>query len=202
MNGLHEAIAGHLGGQLGAIGEAIGTDEQTTQAAMSAALPLMLGSLARQAETEEGARGLFGALEEHDDNLLDDLGGLLQNPAVLAAGGLAVTKMFGGRQSAVESGLARSTGLSAAQVSKMMAFAAPVVMGALRRRQKQEGFDAAGLGGLLRAEREGLTQKQPELGGFLGALDRDNDGDVMDDIAKLGGVVLGAGMIGKLFRRG
>jgi hypothetical protein len=201
MHGLHEAIAGQLGGHLGAIAELIGADEKKTAAAMGAALPLMLGALARQAETTEGAKGLFGSIEEQDDGILDDLGGLLKNPAVLAAGGLAVRKIFGGRQKAVESGLAKSTGLSAAQVGKMLAFAAPVVLGSLRRRQKSEGLDAAGLGGLLRAEREGLTRKQPELGGFLGALDRDNDGEVMDDIARMGGVVLGAGLIGKLFHR-
>jgi len=70
-------------------------------------------------------------------------------------------------------------------------------MGLLGRSQKKEGLDVGALVGMLGAERTQARRMAPQSTGLLGKLlDADGDGDVMDDVAKIGG-----GLLSKLFGR-
>jgi hypothetical protein len=82
----------------------------------------------------------------------------------------------------------------------MMAVA-PVVLGTLRRRRKEDELDAAGIAGLLRREEEDLRTESEELNGLMGLLDRDDDGKVMDNIATMGAAVAGAALVRNVFNR-
>jgi hypothetical protein len=69
--------------------------------------------------------------------------------------------------------------------------AAPLVLGALGRAQRQKGLDAGGLSSLLGGERQALAAQQPGLMGLATTLlDKNHDGNVVDDAL---------GMVGKLF---
>jgi hypothetical protein len=195
MPSLLESIAGQLGGDfMKQLGGALGTDERTAGAATAAALPTLLGAISRNASRPEGAAALAGALDrDHDGSVLDDLTGLLQNPG--AAGGDGILgHVLGGRRAAVENGLGQATGLDAAKVGQLLAVLAPVVLGAIGRRQRQQGLDPSGLAGLLGNERAAIEREQPAAAGILGSLlDADGDGDVdLSDLAKRG-----AGLLGK-----
>jgi len=64
------------GPALGQISGQIGADPQSTQTAVSAALPLLLGALARNASQPGGAEALAGALgRDHDGSVLDHVAG-------------------------------------------------------------------------------------------------------------------------------
>ena len=66
------------GGTLQQLSSAVGTDEQTTQRAAAAALPLLLGAMNRNTNSPQGAQSLANALDQdHDGGLLDNLGGFL-----------------------------------------------------------------------------------------------------------------------------
>lgn len=73
----------------------IGAPREGTERAVGAALPTLLGGLARNAgRSSDGARSLADALDrDHDPSLLDQLGGMLGGG--LGAGGL-VGSMLGG----------------------------------------------------------------------------------------------------------
>ena len=71
---------------------------------------------------------------------------------------------------------------------------APMVMGALGRQKRQQGLDAGSLAGVLGAERQQMEQSNPAMGMLGSLLDRDDDGSVVDDIAKMG-----KGLLGGLF---
>ena len=59
MSGLIDQIAGHLGpDQIDAIAKQLGTDPQTAQAAIEQALPLIVGGMAKNASTPDGAGAL------------------------------------------------------------------------------------------------------------------------------------------------
>ena len=113
-----------------------------------------------------------------------------------ADGSAILGHVLGAKQGRVEQGLAKTSGLDMGQVSKLLAMAAPLVLGALGKQQQQRGMDADGLSALLGGERQTLEQKAPAEMGLLGSLlDSDGDGDVdMQDIAKKG-----LGMLGGLF---
>ena len=89
------------------------------------------------------------------------------------------------------------SGLDSGSIGQILSMLAPLVMGALGREKKNQGLDAAGLMNLLGNENQAVSQKVPDSMGLIGSLlDTDNDGDVTDDIIKLGGSFLSS-MFGK-----
>jgi hypothetical protein len=96
----------------------------------------------------------------------------------------------------VESGLSQVSGLDSGTIAKLLPILAPIVMGMLGRVQRQRGFDAGGLSEMLTGERKRAQSRNPDLGGLLGnLLDTDNDGEVVDDVVKMGTSLLG-GLLG------
>ena len=98
--------------------------------------------------------------------------------------------MFGDRQASVEQAVGQASGMDAAQVGKLLMMLAPMVMGALGKAKKAQGLDADGLAGLLGQEKESLAAKEPALGGLMGMLDQDGDGNIVDDVASMGAGLL------------
>jgi hypothetical protein len=199
MDNLLETLAQQLGG--GAVQEMsrkLGTDEGATGKALSAALPMLVSALSRNASTPEGAGALSRALErDHDGSLLDNLGGYMSAFQGNEGDGI-LGHVLGGRRGAVESNISRSSGLDAGSVAKLLSMAAPLVMAALGRNRRSRGLDVGGLADMLGAEQREIGRRAPAAGGLLGSLlDQDGDGDISDDVAKVG-----LDFLGKYLQRG
>ena len=197
MNSILEGLAGRLDNDmLEQIGRQIGADPATTANAVQMALPVLLGGLANNAASPEGAGALDAALSaDHDGGLLDNLGALFggvgTNPRALDGAGI-VDHILGGRQEAVQGGIERQTGLDRGQVFQLLALLAPIVMAYLGRRKREAGLDAGGIGGELQNERSRMEQQEPGLGGLFGQLfDQNGDGSVVDDVMRMAPGVLG-----------
>ncbi|HEX2223796.1 MAG TPA: DUF937 domain-containing protein [Thermoanaerobaculia bacterium] len=177
----------------------LGTDENQTRQALPLALSALVGGLGREAATPQGAQNLSGALDrDHDGSLLDNLGGLLGQSGGGGLGGLGegiLKHVLGGKRPQVESQLGQASGLDAAKMGKLLALLAPIVLAYLGKQKRQRGLDPGGLGEILAGERRQAQQKaqQSGLGGLGGLLDRDGDGDILDDLAGLAGGFLGGG---------
>jgi hypothetical protein len=189
MSSLTDVLTQSLqGNTLDRLGARLGTDPQMTAAAVSAALPMLVGALARNSSTDSGAQALSAALaRDHDGSVLDDLGGFLGGGASAAGAGI-LGHLFGGRQGAVEQAVAQSSGLDGAAAGQLMAMLAPLVMGALGRsaRQQQGGLDPSVLAGMLGGEQASLAQRAPDAMGMLGQLlDSNKDGSIVDDLGRL-----------------
>jgi hypothetical protein len=101
--------------------------------------------------------------------------------------------ILGGKRGSVENGLSRMSGLDMGTIAKLLPILAPIVMGILGRTQRQKGLDAGGLSSLLTGERRAVESRDPDGMGVLGdLLDTDNDGQIADDVVKLGGSLLGS----------
>ncbi len=223
---LLSTIAGTLGGStLDDLSNQIGAPKAKTQSALSAALPMLLGGLAKNTQTDEGAASLAAAVDrDHDGSLLDQVGGLLGGGgggglgalAGLAGGllggggggskaldgGAILGHILGAKRPAVEQGVAKASGLDLGQAAKLLTLLAPIIMGAIGKMKQSGGLDAGGLAGLLQSAAGGLEPTQPgnEGAGLLGSLlDQDDDGQVADDIASLGAKVFSNGGLGGLF---
>lgn len=199
VSSLINVIAQQLGGDtLGKMSSQLGADEKATGSAVSAALPLILKALARNASNDNGAHALSRALtKDHDGSILDSLGDFLKNPQAGPGEGI-LGHVFGSKLPTVERGLSQSSGMDTADIGKLMGMLAPIVMGALGKAQRQQNLDSRSLAGYLNKEEEALERKEPQTMGVLGKLlDADRDGDVdMGDLARHG-----FGMLGKFFRR-
>ncbi len=196
MAGLVDMLMGQLsGGAMQQIGSAIGADENKTQSAVSMALPLIMGALARNASKPEGASSLANALtKDHDGSILDNLGGFLGNPEAGPGDGI-LQHVLGNKRQAVETGISKQSGLDGAAVGKLLITLAPIVMGMLGKTQRQKQMDANTLSGFLTTERQTIERNAPKEMGLIGnLLDSNGDGQV-----EIGEVVQKVGFLAKLF---
>jgi hypothetical protein len=197
MSSLIEMLTQQLGSQqsLGQLGRQLGTDQRATENAVGAALPVLLGALARNSAEASKAESLDRALSKHDGSVLDNLGGFLDAPDVDDGNGI-LRHVLGDRRQSVETGVSRASGLDMSMVAKLLPMLAPVVMGALGRQKRDNGLNSAGLSELLGSERRQMEQSSPAAGMLGKLLDQDGDGSIADDVAKLGtGLV--SGLFGK-----
>jgi hypothetical protein len=175
----------------------LGTDEAATQSAVAAALPALMGALSRTGTSRDGAQSLLAALDrDHDGSILDDLLGALGGEGSGSAEGI-LGHLLGARRGAVESQIGRQSGLDPASVGKILAALAPLVMGALGRARRQGNWDADGLARELGAERTRAEEAVPgAFGIFEQLLDADDDGEIGDDVTRIG-----ARLVESFFRR-
>lgn len=191
-----EGLLGQVlgGGNVGAISQAIGADESTTSTAIQAALPMLIGGLARNAQTDDGASALAGALDrDHDGSVLDDIAGFVMGGGAQQSNGAGILgHIFGGNQSAVEQGVSQASGLDLGTVAKLLPLLAPIVMGYLGRQKQEQGLDGASLAGMLGGAQQQMEEQQSPLMGMLSAvLDQNRDGSMVDDAIRLAGGFLG-----------
>lgn len=199
-NSLTNDLMHQLQGQpLTQMSQQLGLAPDETANAVSAALPLLMGALGRNASQPQGAQALFGALQKDHAGL--DLGGVLGS--VLGGGGQGgdiLGHVFGAREQTAARGLGAATGMGGDRANTLLKMLAPIVMAYLAKRVLGGGGDAAAatpqaLGNLLGQEQQQIRQQGGLGGGLLGAvLDRDGDGDAdVSDLLKLGGSIFTGG---------
>ena len=187
---LLDMLQQRLGGEaVNQISNKLGTDPASTRTAIAAALPMLVGALARNARDPGKAGALANALGRHDGSVLDDVAGYLGRGDTGDGDGI-LGHVLGGKKETVQTGLGQAAGLDPAKAGTLLAMLAPLVMGALGKAQREKGLDTGGLAGMLGSEQQRAADAAPGVMGMLSSfLDRDHDGSVMDDIG---------GMLGKL----
>lgn len=194
MSSVFDLLTQSLGGDATRqVGRQLGVDEGTAQKAITAALPMLMGALTRNAKSGQGAGALAGALDrDHDGSVLDDVAGFLGNSGSAGAGQAILKHVLGGRQSNVQNGLGKAVGLDSGSAGQVLAMLAPLVMGALGKQKRTQGLDTSGLGDLLGREERHVERQAPNTMGMVGKLlDADGDGSVVDDVAGMLGGLLG-----------
>lgn len=187
-----EGLLGQVlsGNNVSAISQQIGADESTTSSAIQAALPLLLGGLANNAQSEGGASALAGALDrDHDGSVLDDIAGFVMGGGAQQSNGAGILgHVFGDRQEAVQQGVSQASGLDMSMVARLLPLLAPIVMGYLGRQKQEQGLDASSLAGMLGGAQQQMQEQQSPLMGMLSAvLDQNRDGSMVDDAIRLAG---------------
>ena len=184
-----DLVSQHLGdGQVEQIASRLGASKEQTQSAIGMALPTLLGAVAKKAENDDGVAEIDGQLGDHDGSVFDSLSSLLGggDEQQASQGNQLLGSILGGRQSKVETGIGKASGLQGGQVSSLMGMLAPMVMGAIGKKKRDDGMDRGGLGGMLKGERQQIEQQAS--GGLLaGLLDQDGDGDFdFSDVMQIG----------------
>ena len=198
MSGILDLVMSQLGGDGSSkLGQQLGADNDTMSKAIQMALPMLMGALNRNAQSNDGAAALDNALNDHDGGILDQLGSFLgQKPD--PRDNRMVEHIFGRNRVKAENTVARSTGLSTDGASALFQNLAPILMGALGKQKRSQGLDAGGLASMLGRETEEVDKATSGAMGLVNRmLDADGDGDV--DMGDL--VTKGMGMLGNLLRR-
>lgn len=171
----------------------IGADPEATAKAVGLAIPALLGGLSRNVAQPQGAADLDRALNAHDGGILDNLGGLLGGGGAAGGGigGAILGHILGRRQAPVEQGVGKASGLNGQQVGQLLVMLAPIIMGVLGKLKQQKGLDASRLPDVLQKSTRSIEQETPGAGGLASILDSNNDGQIADDIARMGSSILG-----------
>ena len=183
-----------------------GADPQQTATAAQGILSTLVGALAKNASTPEGASSLANALDrDHDGGILDNLMGMLggggqaQPEQARALNGPGILKhLLGNNQGGAIDMISNMSGLDQGKTGNLMSMLAPVVMGMLGKEKRQQGLDIGGLTGLL--TNTVSSQKQagnPLMDMATRFLDKDGDGSALDDVAGM----VGKGLFSRLFGR-
>jgi len=225
MNSLVDSVMNHLDdAQIAQIAQQLGTDPDSARNAIEHALPLIVGGMAQQASTPEGANSLHNALADHTGNSVSDiLGGLLGGGAgggglggmlggalgggspgsgggglMSGIGGAILGHIFGNNAPAANQGLGQATGLGTQNAGQLLAILAPIVMAVLANHSQQQGLSPGGLGSVLGQQGQQIQQQGGLAGGLLNAVLGHNGGGNFD----LSSVLAGAGgLLNTLGRR-
>lgn len=190
MDTLLQGLMGKLGdGAVGQIAEQLGVDEGTAQNGIQAALPILLGALARNAQNEDGAQSLDTALaSDHDGSILDNLSSAITGHQD-GPGAAILGHLLGGQTNQISNVVGQSLG--GANGGALLQILAPIVMGYVGQQKQQQGLDVMGLAGMLLGGGGQQQQAQPAASGLVGMvgqlLDQNHDGSPVDDIIGLAG---------------
>lgn len=198
MSEIIDVLTKQFGGQiLDSISQQSGVDKSQAGSILSSALPVLIGAMARNSSNQQGAESLHKALQkDHDGSILDDIGGFLSNSQSGPGAGI-LKHVLGARRGNVENALSKQTGVDSGAIGNILEMAAPILMGMLGKQQRQSNLDAGGLSSILKSGMDQMNRQAPASEGLLGQLlDQDGDGDIKDDVARIG-----FGMLGKLFKK-
>ena len=189
-----QALSG-LGKQLG-----IENESQVNNAGQSA-INLLLNGLMKNASNSGGLGALAGALDkDHDGSILDDLAGYVSGSAQVnprAANGAGILKhILGDKLGPILGAISQQNNLSQDQSMGLLTKLAPLVLGSLGKTRKQANLDNNGLLDLLQNSAKTYNAPREDNSVLKNLLDRDGDGNIMDDAAGIGMKILG-----NLFKR-
>ena len=170
---------------------------QKTNMAANAALSVLMSALNKNSQSSDALSGLMGALDrDHDGGILDDLLGTLsgrvlpQNQKTINGAGI-LGHLLGGKQSTAVEAVTKMTGLDSNQSMNILSKLAPLVLGVLGRVKKQKQLDNSKMRDFLRESQEQYEQQNTSANLFSKLLDKDGDGNVMDEIAGMGMKMIG-----------
>ena len=171
----------------------LGMNPNEASSAVKTAIPTILAGMTRNAQSKEGAESLNRAIEsKHDGSLLEDLSGMLQGHTqeLQKDGDGILGHIFGNKRSVVEQNISQKTGVSNDKIGPLLSTLAPIVMAYLGKEKKQSNAGVGDLNSLL-SGLIGGSQNSKSGGGIMnmisGVLDKDGDGDVMDDLVNMFG---------------
>jgi hypothetical protein len=168
MSSIAEMVQSQLGANgMAQLSQHLGADQNTTQTAVAAALPMLLGAMAHRAGQPDGAAVLQSEADKHAVGS----SGMASPGATSGAGGL-LGRLLGGKQEDVRQEVSKTSGLDMHQAEKALLFLAPMVLARLGRKKQEGGLGPEQLGTVLHQERqvaqEQAKQQVPHIGGALG----------------------------------
>lgn len=211
MSSLVDSILSNIGDdQVAAIASRLGTDPAQARNAIENAIPLIVGGMAHNASSAQGAGALHDALGAHAGfdvssvlgNILGGggLGGGGGPGAGTSGGGIGgaiLGHIFGANRGAADQGLGQVTGLGQQNAGQLMAILAPIVMAYLANHVQSNGLNPGSLGGMLGQQSQQIQQGGGLVGGLLNAVLNHGGGNL--DLSHL---VSGAGgLLGAFTRR-
>lgn len=150
-----------LGGDFAQLaGNFLGESTGATQSAMGSLLPTVLGAVARQGATADGASKLMGLLNNNalDPGMLGNLAGMFgggggaANTLMKLGSSTLAPALFGDRSGALVNALSSAAGIKSNSATNLIAMVVPLVFMLLKRFVAEKGLNANSLASLLSSQ--------------------------------------------------
>jgi len=168
------------------LNKSVGGESEKVEKAVQLGIPLLIEALNRNTNNPEGAQALARALEQHQEDKVDDLFSFFSN--VDTEDGTKILRhIFSNKNEVVQRNLSRTTGLKQEQIGSLLAQLAPLLLGALGNQKKEQNLDANGISDLTSMLSQGLQQ----LGSgnlfslVTKILDANKNGSFIDDLLRM-----------------
>ena len=185
MSGIQDIIQSQLTpDKINQISSAIGADPATTQQAVNAAVPMMMGGMAQHAASPAGASAIESAAGQHAgmldgiggmlggaglDGVLGGLGGMLGGAGGSGGVGGILGSILGSSHSQVQDGVTQASGLDRQKTAKLLMMLAPIVLAAIAHHKQTTNATATQIGSDLQREAQ-VHAQHPQFGGILGGI--------------------------------
>jgi len=178
-----DLLESRIGGNfLKKTGKTLNTDSKKTKSVVDQALPFLLGALAKNTSTNQGANSLSNALKkDHDGSIFNNLDQLISSPENSVGSNILKHVFAGNSRSEAETYISRKNGINTKEVGKMFQILAPIVMGGLGKMQKEKKINPEQLAGILKIAAKKLD-KNSILALVAKFIDKNGDGDIKDDL--------------------
>ena len=154
MATLFESLSSAINPEIvSALGKALGADTSAVSQGLSAAAPLLMGSLSKRAATPSGAESLLKMLPQDTSGLMGGFGNLTGLISTLFSGGATgngmLSSLMGPGLNAIGGSLTKALGFN---VMPLLGMAAPALMGLISKQVQSDKLDAGGLAEMLKRE--------------------------------------------------
>jgi hypothetical protein len=152
------------GGAITKLGSLLGTDEETTERAATAAVPSLLAALGRMASNDDGAKKLSSTLGALDTNAFGSITQMLggNTGSLLGKGTSLLSSLFGDSMvSGLASTLGRITGVNSSISKNLLGYLMPLVLGKVASQWKNQGGTPNALRSLFADQREHIDAALP-----------------------------------------
>jgi len=200
---LVDLIKDQVGGQImSQIGGLMGNQSDKAEAGLGSAIPALLNGLTARAAVPGGADSLFGAVNDTDDGMLDNLGALLgggdKSKSMIDAGTSVLGGLLGNSGLGGLGGVISAvTGLSKGNTGSLLGLLAPIVLGIIKRKVLGGGLNAGGLLDMLKGQKDNINAAMPaglsdqlSSSGFLSSISG-MAGDAMGQVSGAAGDAMG-----------
>jgi Bacterial protein of unknown function (DUF937) len=163
---LIDLVKGYLGGDFtNRMSSLLGERPDRTRSGINAAVPGLLSAFDDAASTPDGARRLSSAVDDADDSMLGNIGGMFgagSGSWINRGSGMLGSLLGVGTLSGLTGNIGRSSGLSGRSVTMLLGFLGLLTLGALKREKQTRGLDSTGLSSLLASQRSNISDAAPE----------------------------------------
>ncbi len=193
MSGIFDLLQGPMGEIImDGISSQLGTDKSKAQSALSAAIPMLMGALKKNASDPSKASGLFEALmNKHDGSIFekaaDIFGGGFVNDDVVEDGDKILGHVLGEKKEIIAAALSKKAGLDTGSALNILKMAAPMVMGMLGKQARENRVsNPMDLTNIIGTMLGGHSAAQEDMSFVERLLDQDGDGSIIDDLFNMG----------------
>ncbi len=172
------------------IGSSLGVSSSQANSVISMLMPAVLGGLQKNAENPDEAEKIVNTLQKHHvgGEVFNDIENLISHPENQKGDGI-LRHVLGDKREVVEQKIAQQSGMDLNMVSKIFTMVAPLVMGEVGKKltggnSSSSSFSSSDLlSTLFGGEKKSQAKEQSFLTSLL---DQDGDGEIMDDVLKIG----------------